>query len=103
MFSGDKRPCKSLTDLATGADLMVMGCIKIDEDMIPGSPSYDTETGTFGAAQTAVDAGVKRLALVHQQGKMEEPVRKSQALFEVKSVYDGPVIWGEELLEVPWE
>ncbi|MBT3996651.1 MAG: MBL fold metallo-hydrolase [Chloroflexi bacterium] len=103
VFSGDTSPCKSLTDLATRADLLVMECIKVDEDMIPGSPSYDTETGTFGAAQTAVDAGVKRLALVHQQGKMEEPVRKSQALFEVKSVFNGPVIWGEELLEVPWE
>lgn len=80
-----------------------MECIKIDEGMIPGTPSYDTETGTYGAAQTAKDAGVKRLALVHQQAKMEEPVRRSQALREVTSVYGGPVIWGEELLEVPWE
>ena len=59
-------------------------------------------TGTFGAAQTAVDAGVKRLALVHQQAKMEEPVRKAQAIYEVKSLYDGPVVWGEQLLEIPW-
>ncbi|HAG55891.1 MAG TPA: hypothetical protein DCL17_05745, partial [Dehalococcoidia bacterium] len=102
VFSGDTRPCKSLTDLATGADLLVMECIKVDEDMIPGSPSYETETGTFGAAQTAVDAGVKRLALVHQQAKMEEPVRKAQAIYEVKSLYDGPVVWGEQLLEIPW-
>ena len=80
-----------------------MECIKIDEDMIPGTPSYDTETGTYGAAQTTKDAGVKRLALVHQQAKMEEPVRRSQALREVTSVYCGPVIWGEELLEVSWE
>jgi ribonuclease BN (tRNA processing enzyme) len=79
-----------------------MECIKIDEDVIPGSPSYETETGTFGAAQTAGDAGVKRLALVHQQAKMEEPVRKAQAIYEVKSLYDGPVIWGEQLLEIPW-
>jgi hypothetical protein len=46
---------------------------------------------------------VKRLALVHQIPAMDEPVMHAQALHEVTSVYDGPVIWGDELLEVPWE
>ena len=40
---------------------------------------------------------------MHQRPEMDEPVRHAQALHEVKSVYDGPVIWGDELLEVPWE
>ena len=71
--------------------------------MVPGTPNYDTQSGTYGAGQTAADAGVKRLVLVHQAANMEEPVRRSRAVHEVSSIYGGPVIWGEELLEVPWE
>ena len=102
VFSGDTRPCKSLTDLATRADLLVMECIRLTSEQ-EGLATADSETGTYGAAETARDAGVKRLALVHQRPNMDEPVRHAQALREVTSVYDGPVIWGEELLEVPWE
>ena len=103
VFSGDTRPCQALTDLARGADLLVMECIRTQEDMVPGTARFEAETGTHGAAQTAVDAGVKRLALVHQRPTMEEPERRSQAIREITSIYDGPVIWGESLLEIPWD
>jgi len=102
VFSGDTRPCASLTNLAQGADLLVMECIRLERDH-EGNAYGDSETGTIGAGQTAQDAGVKRLALVHQIPAMDEPVMHAQALHEVTSVYDGPVIWGDELLEVPWE
>jgi ribonuclease Z len=102
VFSGDTRPCTSLTNLAYGADLLVMECIRL-ESAHEGNAYGDSETGTYGAGQTAKDAGVKRLALVHQIPAMDEPVMHAQALKEVTSVYEGPVIWGDELLEVPWE
>ena len=101
VFSGDTRPCKSLTDLATGADLLVMECIRLHQDMA-GTASGDAESSTFGAAQTAKDAGVKKLVLTHQALSLEEPASMVQAIGEVRSIYTGPTIWGEELLEVPW-
>ena len=101
VFSGDTRPCKSLTDLATGADLLVMECIRLDQDMA-GTASGDAESSTFGAAQTAKDAGVKKLVLTHQALSLEGPASMVQAIGEVRSIYTGPMIWGEELLEVPW-
>ena len=101
VFSGDTRPCQSLTDLANGVDLLVMECIKLDEDMV-GTASADSETSTYGAARTAKDAGVKKLVLTHQSLSLDDPASKVQAIGEVKSIYAGPTIWGEELLEVPW-
>ena len=101
VFSGDTRPCKALTDLAAGADMLVMECIRLHDD-IQGTASADTETATFGAGETAAEAGVKKLVLCHQSLSLEEPESKVQAIAEVKSVFTGPTIWGEELLEVPW-
>ena len=102
VFSGDTRPCASLTNLAKDADLLVMECIRLSSEQ-KGLATETSETGSYGAGETARDAGVKRMVLVHQRPEMDEPVRHAQALHEVKSVYDGPVIWGDELLEVPWE
>ena len=52
------------------------------------------ETDTFGAGNTATEAGVKKLVLCHQGLPLEEPESKAQAIGEVKSVFPGPTIWG---------
>lgn len=101
VFSGDTRPCKALTDLATGADLLVMECIRLDREMADEDPGK-YETSTIGAGQTAQDAGVKKMLLVHQALQMEHPEAHTEAIGEVRSVYDGPIIWAEEMSEVPW-
>ena len=102
VFSGDTRPCESLTDLAKGADLLVMECIKLHDDW-KGTASADSETDTWGAGQTAQDAGVKRVLLNHQNLTLEDPIKKTQAIHEVKQFYSGPVLWADELMEVPFE
>ncbi len=102
VFSGDTRPCASLTKLATGADLLVMECIRLEDEMI-GKPTADTETGTRGSARTALEAGVKKMVLTHQNPGLDDPVAKMEAIGEVKSIFKGPTVWGEELLEVPWD
>jgi ribonuclease Z len=101
VFSGDTRPCQSLTDLARGADLLVMECIKLHDDWV-ATASSDAETDTWGAGQTAHDAGVKRMLLNHQNLALEDPVRRTQAIGEVKQFYGGTVLWADELMEVPW-
>jgi len=101
VFSGDTRPCANLTQLAYGVDLLVMECIRIQDEM-DGNPSGTSETGTRGAALTASEAGVKRLALVHQSPELNDPVLKMEAIGQVKAIYTGPTVWGDELLEIPW-
>ena len=101
VFSGDTRPCDSLTELAKDADLLVMECIRLKDD-----PAHevagDYETSTVGAGQTATDAGAKKMLLVHQSLSLEEPEAHTQAIGEVRSAYDGPIIWAEEMTEIPW-
>ena len=101
VFSGDTRPCQALTDLATGADLLVMECIRLDREMADEDPGK-YETSTIGAGQTAKDAGVKKMLLVHQALQMEHPEAHTEAIGEVRSVYTGPTIWAEEMTEIPW-
>ena len=101
VFSGDTRPCDSLTELATGADLLVMECIRLQDD--PANEFAGRyETNTIGAGRTAADAGVKKMLLVHQSLELEAPESHTQAIGEVRSVYDGPIIWAEEMREIPW-
>ncbi len=101
VFSGDTRPCDSLTELAKDVDLLVMECIRLKDD-----PAHevagDYETSTVGAGQTATDAGAKKMLLVHQSLSLEEPEAHTQAIGEVRSAYDGPTIWADEMTEVPW-
>ena len=42
------------------------------------------------------------MLLVHQSLTLEDPLAHTQAIGEVKSAYDGPIIWAEEMTEVPW-
>ena len=101
VFSGDTRPCQALTDLATGADLLMMECIRLHDDPFK-EVAADYETDTYGAGQTARDAGVKKMLLVHQSLPLEDPVAHTQAIAEVKQFYQGPVVWANEMMEVPW-
>ena len=101
VFSGDTRPCQNLTDLAKDADLLVMECIRLHEDSV-GTVSASTETDTYGAGQTARESGAKRVLLNHQSIDLIDPVKKTQAIGEVRQFYGGPLIWADELMEVPW-
>jgi ribonuclease Z len=101
VFSGDTRPCETLTDLAKGADLLVMECIRLNRDMenkVPGN----YESSTYAAGQTAKDAGVKKLLLVHQTLGLDNPEAHTQAIAEVKSIYAGPTIWADEGTDLVW-
>ena len=44
--------------------------------------------------------GSSALLVNHQPPWLNEPQARSQAIKEISQIYDGPVFWGEELLEV---
>jgi ribonuclease BN (tRNA processing enzyme) len=99
VFTGDTRPCDSVAELAKGADVLVFVCVEIQEK-IAGKPEGEYMCGTTGAGELAQKAGAKKLVLVHntrigQHGPME------RAIADVAKVYDGEIIMGEELTEVP--
>ena len=98
VFSGDTRPCDEVIELARGADLLVMEAVALADRQWEGSRT--AESDTTGCATVAAAAGVKRLLVNHQPPWLDEPQARTQAIKEICQIYDGPVLWGEELLEV---
>jgi ribonuclease BN (tRNA processing enzyme) len=98
VFGGDTRPCEALVGLAQGADLLVTECVGLEGTLSEGARL--AESDTRGCGQVAADAGVKRLVVNHQPPWLDEPASRTRAIAQIAGVYGGPLIWGEELLEI---
>ena len=53
-----------------------------------------------GAAQTAAEAGAKQLVMVHVGPRLREPKMAAARDAEAAEVFDGQVVWGEEMMEI---
>ena len=100
VFGGDTAPTPRLTELAAGADILVHMCHflsdRVTDPRITGCCS-----GHLDAARTARDAGVRTLVLVHLTESVEATGVREQVIAEVGQVFDGQIVLGEDLLEVP--
>ena len=96
VISGDTRPCKSLIELAEGADVLIHEC-SFPDDMIEfarmTNHSVPSEVG-----DVANQAGVKKVILTHLfpacKGREKEMVKS------VNSKFGGEVIASFDLLEI---
>ena len=98
VFTGDTRPCESVVNLARNADVMLCMCWGDSDIMDAIGEGRDSMCGTKGAAEMAQEAGVKRLVLVHTGPSLCEHGAMEKAIGDVKKVYDGELVFGEELL-----
>ena len=100
VFGGDTAPTKNLTNLAEGADVLIHMCHLLNgvvtDRRITGQCS-----GHLDCATTARDAKVTTLILVHLTEQLERPGIRERVLFEAGEVFDGNIIFAEDLLEVP--
>ncbi|MEE9163115.1 MAG: MBL fold metallo-hydrolase [Candidatus Neomarinimicrobiota bacterium] len=99
VFTGDTRPCQSVTDLARGADVMLCMCWDDQEAMLRNK-ELNGQSSTVGAAQLAQDAGVKKLVLVHIGPHLAGHGPMENGIGEVRGIYDGEVIFSEELMRI---
>ena len=100
VFTGDTRACESVANLAKDADVMVCGCAD-DQDRMErtlGSEELYGICGTTEAAQLAKEAGVKKLVLVHTGPALSRHGDMEKGIGDVKKIYDGEVIFAEELM-----
>ena len=44
---------------------------------------------------------MKTLVLTHMLGQIDQPGVRERIIAEIRKVYDGNVIWGEDLMEIP--
>ena len=100
VVTGDTRPCDSVIDLARDADVMVCLCTGVQEE-IDGTPEAEYMCGSTAAAKMAQEAGARKLVLVHQSYTLDAPEKQRKALSDVTDEYDGEIVWGEELMELP--
>jgi ribonuclease Z len=83
VFSGDTRPCSSLTRLSRGADLLIHEASYLSE--LHAEAVARAHSTSVEAARTAAEAGAKRLALTHlsprHQDVPDQLLREARAVF----------------------
>jgi ribonuclease BN (tRNA processing enzyme) len=99
-FSADTSPTPRLTELARGSDVLVHMCHFLNR---PGNDPRETAScsGHLDAARTARDAGVRKLVLVHITPPLEAPDVRRQLLKEAGEIFQGDILFGEDLLDIP--
>ena len=101
VYSGDTGPCAAIEELAQGADLLVHMCYFVSGSFLKPNQTL-TSSGHLEAARTAEKAGVKTLVATHFTPQMDALGVKEKCLAEMAEIYDGRIIWGEDLMEIPF-
>lgn len=100
-YSGDSGGvCPEIVDLARGADVLIhMNHFLSGNEP---SPAFRKATGNhLDTAQVAKAAGVKTLVLTHIAEQIDQPGIRERMIHEMAAIYDGDIILGEDLLEIP--
>jgi len=101
VYSGDSGGApQSMIDLAKDCDVLIHMC-HFPTGLEP-TPEYRKATGNhMDVAEIAAKAGVKCLVLTHMIPLLDRPGVRERILLDIGKVYDGPVILGEDLMEIP--
>ncbi|MGH6620347.1 MAG: MBL fold metallo-hydrolase, partial [Alphaproteobacteria bacterium] len=100
VYSGDSGPSKAMEKLAAGADVLVHMC----QHITGTEPSEAYAKGCMGhmeLARLGAKTGVRNLVMSHMLLQLDVPGVRESLIAEMKSVYKGNLIWGEDLMEVP--
>ena len=99
VYSGDSGPTDRMVTFSEGADVLIHMChyltgTELNESMARGCGS----PGMIGAL--ARDAGVKTVVLTHVTGQIDRPGVREKVVSEVREIFQGTVIFGEDLTVV---
>ena len=100
VFGGDTGPTEKLTELAADADVLVHMCHFIN-GVVTDPRLTGCCSGHLDAARTARDAQVGTLVLVHLTEQVARPGIRERLLYEAGQIFDGHIIFGEDLLDIP--
>lgn len=100
VFAGDTRPCEQINKLAHGADILVISCWDHQDKMNDNKEAMGI-SGTIAAAGIAAKAGIKMLVLTHTGSGLSQPESQAKAISDISQVYDGKIVFGEELMKLP--
>jgi ribonuclease BN (tRNA processing enzyme) len=102
-YSGDSGGvCRDMVELARGCDVL----IHMNHFLSGTEPThiYRAVCGNhLDTAEIARQAGVKTLVLTHVLEQIDQAGIRERIVKEIAEIFDGNVIWGEDLMEVPVE
>jgi ribonuclease Z len=100
-YSGDSGAvCPGIVELATGVDVL----IHMTHYRTGTEPTeiYRQVCGNhIDTAEIARQSGCKTLVLTHMLEQINQPGVREEILREIMAIYDGNIIWGEDLMEIP--
>jgi ribonuclease BN (tRNA processing enzyme) len=97
--TGDSGASDEIVALARGCDMLIH--MNHYFSGTAPSPAYRASVGNHrDNAETAKRAGVKTLVLTHLLAQIDQPRIREQIVHEIQQVFDGRVIWGEDLMEL---
>ena len=98
-YSGDSGLCDEIVELARGADVLIQ--MNQYFSGMEESSAYRAACGNHrDNALIASRAGVGTLVLTHLLEEIDRPSVREQILEEIREVFDGDVIWGEDLMRI---
>ncbi len=100
VFGGDTAPTPSLTTLAKDANVLLHMCHFVN-GVVVDPRLTNCCSGHLDAAKTAREANVGTLILVHITEQVEQPGIRERVLHEAGTVFDGRIIFAQDLLEIP--
>ena len=96
-YTGDSGPSDAIVELAKGCDLLIH--MNHYFSGTEPSPAYRAACGNHrDNAIIAKRAGVKTLVLTHLLAQIDQAGIREQIVHEIRQVFDGTVIWGEDLM-----
>jgi ribonuclease Z len=98
-YTGDSGAHDDIVELARGCDVLIH--MNHYFSGTAPSPAYRAACGNHkDNALTAKRAGVKTLVLTHLLGQIDQPRIREQIVHEIQQVFDGKVVWGEDLMQL---
>ena len=99
-YSGDAGPCKSMERLAEGCDVLLHMCHYLSGTQL-GKEFAEGCMGHLELAELARAAGVGSVVVSHVTAQMDVPGVRERVIREMAAIYDGPIFFGEDLMEIP--
>ena len=98
-YTGDSGPSDGIVELAKGCDILIH--MNHYFSGTEPTPAYRAACGNHrDNAIIAKRAGVKTLVLTHLLAQIDQPAIREQIVHEIQDVFEGKVIWGEDLMRL---